>query len=317
MKKPEIIVIGTINIDFVSFVSRFPKIGETLSSNEFQHFPGGKAANQAVTIQRLEKQVTLIGKIGNDSFAHLLKTKFLEEGILIDHIYTSLETPTGNSMILVDDKGQNIIITNQNANKYLTNHEVIVSLANYKYAKAALIQLEMTLDVAHSIILSLNERNIPIFLNLAPVVPINPQIRRLVDFLIINEVEASQLTNLPIHDLNDAKLAVQQLLDEDQASVVLTMGKLGAIVGNNEGIHHIPSPEVQPIDTTGAGDCFCGALVVYWLEEQNLLDATMKAVAAAAISVSRKGAQPSLPNRKEVEDFMNKTRGFRGNEKMA
>ncbi|WNS73667.1 ribokinase [Bacillus sp. DTU_2020_1000418_1_SI_GHA_SEK_038] len=316
MKKPEVIVIGTINIDFVSYVSRFPKIGETLSSNEFQQVPGGKAANQALAIQRLGTQVALIGKVGDDPYAHLLRKKFIEEGILVDHIYTASETSTGNSMILVDDEGQNIIITNQNANKYLTLHEANAALEKSDNAKAAMLQLEMDLDVAHSIIQTLYKCNIPIFLNLAPVMEINSNIRRLVDFLIINEVEASQLTGLPIHDLNDAKLAVQQLLDEDQVNVVLTMGRLGAIVGNKEGINHIPSPEVQPIDTTAAGDCFCGALVVYWLEEQNLFDATKKAVVAASISVTRKGAQPSLPYRKEVEDFINKTRGSNGNEKM-
>lgn len=309
MEKIDVIVIGTINIDLVSYVSRFPMIGETFSSNEFRQVPGGKAANQAVAIQRLGKQVSLIGKIGDDLYADLLKKKFMEEGIHIDYIYTSLEIPTGNSMILVDDKGQNIIVTNQNANKYLTNHEVNASIDNYKYAKAALLQLEMSLDVAHSIILKLKERNIPIFLNLAPVVAMKPDIRKLVDFLLINEVEAGQLTGQIIHDLNDAKLAVQQLLDEDQVNVVLTIGELGAVVGNKEGISHVPSPKVQPIDTTGAGDCFCGALVVYWLEEKNLLDATKKAVAAAAISVTRKGAQTSLPNRKEVEDFINKNKG--------
>jgi ribokinase len=310
MSKIEVIVIGTINIDLVSYVPRFPEIGETIASSEFQQIPGGKAANQAVAIQRLGKQAALVGKVGNDFSAQFLKEKFSQEGLFIDHVYTSSNTPTGNSMIMVDNKGQNIIITNQNANKELTKEEVEAGLEHAKDAKAALLQLEMSLDVAHSMILSLNKRNIPIFLNLAPVVEINPKIRKLVDFLIINEVEAGQLTGFPVHDVTNARLAVKQLLEEGQANVVLTMGELGALIGNQDGINHIPSLDVQVVDTTAAGDCYCGALAAFWLEDQNLLQAANKAAAAAALSVTRKGAVPSLPYKKEVEDFINEKRGI-------
>lgn len=305
----DVIVIGTINIDLVAYVHRFPKIGETLASQDFDEIPGGKAANQAVAVQRLGKQVALVGKVGIDSYARLLKKKFTEERILIDYVYSSKKTATGSSMIIVDEAGQNIIITNQNANKELTKEEVEVALETISTAKAALLQVEMSLDVANSIIFSLKKLNIPIFLNLAPVVPIDPQIRRLVDFLIINEVEAGQLTGFSITNLEEAKLAVRHLLDEGHGNVVLTLGAKGALIGEKEKIKHVTSPKVQTVDSTGAGDCFCGALVAYWIEEQDLFKAAKKAVIAAAISVTRKGAQPSLPYKKEVEDYINEKRG--------
>ncbi|PLR81633.1 ribokinase [Bacillus canaveralius] len=304
--KTDVIVIGTINIDLVAYVSRFPDIGETLASIDFRQIPGGKAANQAVAAQRLGKQVALVGKVGKDPYASLLKEKFLEEGISLDYVFSSEKTATGSSLIIVDHAGQNMIITNQNANKELTKEEVLASLETAHGAGAALLQLEMPLDVANTIILALKKINIPIFLNLAPVVAIDPQIRRLVDFLIINEVEAGQITGFSVSNIANAKLAVKQLLEEGHSQVVLTLGAEGAIIGDKNGIYQVPSPKVHPVDTTAAGDCFCGALVTYWLEEKDLLQATKKAVVAAAISVTRKGAQPSLPNQKEVEGFIKK-----------
>ncbi|WP_339211671.1 ribokinase [Aeribacillus sp. FSL K6-8210] len=300
----DVIVYGTINIDLVAYVSRFPQIGETLSSLEFKEIPGGKGANQAVTVQRLGKQAALVGKVGTDSYASFIKKVFVNEGILTDYVYSSPKTATGSSIVVVDESGQNFIITNQNANKELTKAEVHLSLETAQKAGAALLQMEMSVEVANYIISSLKHLNIPIFLNLAPVVPIDAQIRRLVDFLIMNEVEAEQLTGSPVTNIEEGKLMVKELLEQGHEHVVITMGNKGAIIGEKKMIQHVPSPIVQTVDTTAAGDCFCGALVTYWLEEQDLLTATKKAVAAAALSVTKKGAQPSLPYRKEVEDFI-------------
>ncbi|MCM3568968.1 ribokinase [Neobacillus mesonae] len=307
MSKIDAILYGTINMDLVAYVPQFPEIGETISSLEFQEIPGGKAANQAVTVQRLGKQVALVGKVGSDSYAGVLKGVLSNEGIMTDYVYSSPITATGSSIIIVDEAGQNFIITNQNANKELTKEEVRLSLKTAKHASAALLQLEMPLEVASFIITSLKELNIPVFLNLAPVVPLDPEIRRLADFLIINEVEAGQLTGSHVSTLEDGRFIVKELLEQGHEHVIITMGNKGAIIGENNRIQHVPSPSVQSVDTTAAGDCFCGALVTYWLEERDLLKAAEKAVTAASISVTKKGALPSLPSKKEVEDFIKKS----------
>lgn len=316
--KADVVVYGTINMDLVATVEQFPLIGETIASTSFKEIPGGKAANQAVSIQRLQKQVALVGKIGSDAFANQLQQVFQQEGIISKHIYTSKTSPTGSAIIVVDQSGQNMIITNQNANKELTIEEVNDSFETAKEASAILLQPEMSPHVAQHIITELKKWDIPLFLNLAPVVDLDPKIRRLVDFLIINEVEAGQLTGNGVVTLHDAKLVVQQLIEEGHSHVIITLGEKGAVIGSSNMIEHVPSPKVHSIDTTAAGDCFCGAFVTYWLETKNLLQATKLAVVAAAISVTKKGALPSLPSKKEVEDYIKIEKlGESKHEKMA
>ncbi|OLS38272.1 ribokinase [Alkalihalophilus pseudofirmus] len=304
MFNADVVVYGTINMDLVASVNRFPEIGETISSNEFNEIPGGKAANQAVAAQRLGKQVAFVGKVGVDSYGDFLKGKLAQDGILIEYVSVSATKATGSSIILVDEEGQNIIVTNQNANNELTKEDVDSSLEIAKRAKAVLLQLEMKKDVAEYLIHTFRKLNIPLFLNLAPVVPLDPQLRRSVDFLIVNEIEAEQLTGFKVKDIAEARLIVEKLMAEGHRQVILTLGKEGAVVGEENIITHVESPKVQAVDSTAAGDCFSGALVTYWLEEKNLLEATKKAAVAAAISVTRKGAQPSIPTKSEVEDFI-------------
>ncbi|MGM0877148.1 MAG: ribokinase [Bacillota bacterium] len=318
MEKADVVVYGTINMDLVATVERFPENGETIASSSFQEIPGGKAANQAVSAQRLQKQVALVGKIGADAFSNQLRQVFHKERILLKHLYTSKTSPTGSAIIIVDQNGQNMIITNQNANKELTIEEVKESFETAKTASAILLQPEMSRDVAHYIISTLKKWKIPIFLNLAPVVQLDPEIRRLVDFLIINEVEAQQLTGNRVDTLDEAEFVVKQLIDEGHSHVIITLGAKGAVIGSCGMIEHVPSPKVKSIDSTAAGDCFCGALVTYWLEHKNLLQATKLAVVAAAISVTKKGALPSLPSKKEVEAYIKKEKmGELVNEKMV
>ncbi|WP_273124169.1 ribokinase [Bacillus weihaiensis] len=304
MREVDVIVYGTINMDLVATLERFPNHGETISSKSYEEIPGGKAANQAVTIQRLEKKVALVGKVGKDAYAERLKHLFHHEGINLDYLYTSETTSTGTAIIIVDQNGQNMIITNQNANKHLSIDEVSSSIETAKLASAALLQLEMAKEVAQYLISALSRLNIPIFVNLAPVVDLDPYVRKLIDFLIINEVEAEQLTGNKVRNVDTAKQAIPELIDQGYSNVIITLGEKGVVIGNNLLVEHIPSPIVESVDTTAAGDCFCGALVTYWLDEKDVLEATKRAVSAAAISVTKKGAQPSLPFKRDVEAFI-------------
>lgn len=271
-----------------------PYDGETLTSENYFQAPGGKAVNQAVAATRMGKRTSLIGKVGSDAFGKEVKECLKQEGLQVDYIFTSTKHRTGNAFVLMDQHGNNSIITNLGANQALSIPEVQSVLASAKNAKIALLQLEMPKDVRDFIIKELHKLKIKTVLNLAPVVEMSRDVRKLVDILIVNEVEATQLTNYAVVDDTSAKKAAGILASEGNETVIITLGAQGAFVQENSNCYTVSAPKVNVIDTSGAGDCFCGSLAAFLLET-DLHGAVQKAVTTAAHAVTRRGTMEAIP----------------------
>ncbi|NHN32849.1 ribokinase [Paenibacillus agricola] len=303
-QQTDIIVYGSLNMDFVAYVERLPQTGETISTRTLHLIPGGKAANQAVAASRLGSKVTMVGRVGDDDLGAKMKG-FLEVD-KVDHQYVSLTagSETGLSLIPVDRAGQNTIITHLGANALLTKQDVDQSGPALKRANIAIVQMEMEQEVGEYIIASAHQHQVKVILNLAPVVPIRLETLQTVDLLVVNETEASQLVNAGVDSIQTSMDAAEKLFDMGINNVVITLGDKGAVLKTHTSLVHYASPIVQAIDTTAAGDCFVGATAHFWTRDRDLESAIQKAIQVAALSVTRIGAQSSLPTMEEYLAFL-------------
>ncbi|WP_158736757.1 ribokinase [Alteribacillus sp. YIM 98480] len=295
-----LVVMGTINMDLIAKVPRFPVVGETIASTKYIESLGGKAANQAIAAKRMGAEVSFVGKLGGDSFGRELSKQLKNEGLDIDQLRVAETLSTGTSMITINEEGENMVVTNLQANAEVSKEEAKHALLALGNADAALLQLEVPPDVIATIITLLKEKNVPIFMNLAPVISFSREIRKLVDVLIVNEIEASQLAGMNVFDKETAKQAVLIIKEDSEQTIVVTMGAAGVLVYSEKQFYFFKAPLVKAVDTTAAGDCFCGALTAYWLKDKDMLKAVEKAVYAASLSVTRYGATTSLPFEKEM-----------------
>ncbi|HWV73320.1 MAG TPA: ribokinase [Pseudosphingobacterium sp.] len=296
----KIVVVGSSNMDMVVKTTHIPEPGETVLGGTFLMNPGGKGANQAVAAARLGGKVGFITKIGRDIFAQQSVQLFDSEGINVDGVLTDANHPSGIALITVDQGGENSIVVAPGANAHLNAEDVIVKLNAYPDAKIILLQLEIPMETVEATLRYADEKGILVMVNPAPV---NKKILDLfpfIDILTPNEKEAEMLSGITIIDIETAKLAATEIRKKGVKKVIITLGKLGAILVNEKGAQHIPSPQVTAIDTTAAGDVFNGAITVYLAEGKSLQDAIYFACKAAAIAVTRLGAQSSIPYRNEV-----------------
>lgn len=296
----EIIVVGSTNMDMVVKTTHIPLPGETVLGGTFLLNPGGKGANQVVAAARLGGRVAFITKIGNDIFAKQSIQLFDDEEINTDGVLADADHPSGIALITVDEVGENSIVVAPGANAHLSVQDVIVKLSDYSDAKIILLQLEIPMETVEAVLKYAHEKGILVMVNPAPV---NKKILDLfpfIDILTPNEKEAEMLSGITITSIETAILAAEEIRKKGVKTVIITLGKLGAILVNEEGAQHIPSPQVTAIDTTAAGDVFNGAVTVYLAEGKSLQEAVSFACKAAAIAVTRLGAQSSIPYRKEV-----------------
>lgn len=300
----EILVYGSLNMDFVAFLNKLPKIGETLSAKDFMMVPGGKAANQAVAASRLGIKVGMVGKVGDDYLGEELINNINQEGVVTETIKKDVGSSTGIAMIGVDQNGDNMIITNKGANESLTISDIDEAEESLIHSKAVILQLEMEQVVAEHIIRKAKQHDKYIILNLAPIVPIDPQVLSMVNLLIVNETEAFELTGMDINTIESTIEAAKILNNRGIESVVITLGASGALLSTSSTAQHFQPPRVDVVDSTAAGDCFVAAVSAFWVRNGNLYDAVEHAVKIAALSVTKKGAQSSLPTIQEYENFM-------------
>lgn len=301
----DVLVFGSLNMDFVGFTNQLPVRGETMAVNDFSMVPGGKAANQAVASSRLGARAGMVGKIGKDYLGDLMKDGLTTENVLVDHVTVTSKSSTGVAMVTVDGHGQNTIVTYKGSNALLEKQDIDRAEDLLKHAEVTVLQLEMEQEVAEYIIQKAKDLGRKVVLNLAPVVPITKDILKKVDVLIVNETEASQLTNTDVTSIESAIIAAKQLQKNGIEHVIITLGEQGAVL-QSETTFHYNAPKVPVIDSTAAGDCFVAAVATFWIETKDLSLAVKKAVHAAALSVTKKGAQTSLPTLNEVEAFMTK-----------
>ncbi len=298
----QIIVIGSSNTDMVVKSARLPDPGETVLGGTFLMNPGGKGANQAMAAQRLgHDKVVFVAKVGNDLFGQEAVKGFEQEGLDTRFIARDSSARSGVALIGVDERGENTIMVAPGANANLTIEEVEVALAAYTDVEWVLLQLEIPMETVEKSIVACAQRGMKVILNPAPAQKINEETFRHLYLITPNETEAEILTGVTITDHGSARKAARILHKKGVQNIVITLGSRGAFLFNAEADLLILAPSVEAVDTTAAGDIFNGALVVALSEGRSLPDAIVFACQAAAISVTRLGAQASIPSREEVE----------------
>jgi len=299
-----IVVVGSLNMDLVVRSPRHPRPGEIIIGGEFRTIPGGKGANQAVAAARLEVRVEMVGRVGADGFGNDLLANLRGVGVNTTHVNQDSAASSGVALIVVDARGQNTIVVASGANMRLTEEDVDAAALAFEGAAAILLQLESPLPVVARAASLARKCGVHVILNPAPARQLDADMLALVDYLIPNESEATLLTGIEVRDSRSCKRAAVKLLKQGVGGVILTLGDRGALLVNRDGATRVPAFRVKAVDTTAAGDAFVGAFGVALAESQPPADAMRFALAAAAISVTRVGAQPSMPTRVEVEAFL-------------
>ena len=300
----ELIVIGSSNIDMVIYLPWIPGVGETLLGGKSRMIFGGKGANQAIAAARSGGKISFITKLGNDIFGKNTRDHFIKEGLPSACILSDENEPTGLAQILVSDKGENSIAVAPGANMKLSVEDVTAFENDIKNAGVVLLQLEIPLEtVAYAADIA-HKNGVKVILNPAPAQALTQELLKKVWLLTPNESETELLTGIKVNDVESAALAGKALLDQGVRNVLITMGAHGSLLCNEEGQKHFGAYKATAVDTTAAGDVFNGALAVALTKNKSLEEAIAYGSAAAAISVTREGAQPSIPDIDEVEQFM-------------
>jgi ribokinase len=291
-------VVGSINQDLVVTVKRFPEPGETLLGRGHFMAAGGKGANQAVAAARLGQEVTMVGRVGDDAFGHSLRHRLDSEGVGVDHVRIDLERGTGLAVITLDDRAENTIVVSAGANGAVTLDDVAAAESDLVAAEVTLLQLEVPLaavDAAAELAGGL------VVLNPAPAASLPAETLDMVDVLVPNRSELGLLAGVDEPwSLDDVEAAAVALAGP--GTVVVTLGAEGALLVSGGPAQLVPAPQVEAVDTVGAGDAFCGALADALARGWTLPRAVEWAVHAGAIATTREGAQTALPTRAQVEE---------------
>lgn len=301
----DVVVVGSLNMDTVIRLERFPHPGETLHGLEQFKFPGGKGLNQATSLSRLGNQVKLIGKIGQDKEGQNLLEALIREGVDVRFIDTVAELTTGNALILVDKKGNNEIIVMPGANKEVDSKFIESHLSIISKARFLLLQFEIPLDTIEYVIDVGKKFRIPVVVNPSPFYPIQDRMISNIDYLVLNETEAGLLLNMKIESVTDALEASRLIKQKGVRNVVVTLGEQGAVfLDVNEHQGHQPAFQICTVDSTAAGDAFMGGLLHALMENKTLADSVLFANAVGALTASKIGAQSSLPSFPDVVAFL-------------
>lgn len=299
----KIVVVGSFNLDMTVKVANLPKPGETLKGGAFHQAFGGKGANQALAAARFGGDVKFIAKVGNDSFGENFVHFFEHEDIDTSCIFKDKDNPSGVAFITVNSNAENCIVVAPGANAALSVADIEKVKPEIEAAEIVLIQLEIPLDVIEYVIQIAAVKGIKVILNPAPVPTesLPASIFKSIYAITPNETEAEMLSGIKITDVNSAKKAAQVIHEKGVALVIITLGKKGALIYNNGQFELIPGIKVNAVDTTAAGDVFNGVLTAAIAEGEKIEDAILSANAAGALSVTRMGAQTSIPFRKEIK----------------
>lgn len=300
----KIIVVGSINMDIVLQVPHVPKVGETLFADQVKYFDGGKGANQAIAASKLGGDVYMIGKIGNDANGKRLIENLKNNSVNTDGVTIDKTQSTGTAYINVYASGENNIIVNKGANERLTVDDIKRLENILEKDDICVMQMEIPLEVVSYVIQTFKKKNIKVILNPAPAdKAINSDLNG-VSIVIPNETELGILTDIDMDSDEDIVDATQKLLDMGPEAVIVTLGRKGSFYRGKEAEYWQEPISVKPIDTTGAGDSFIGALSVFLSEGNTIKDSIEFATYASALTVTKEGAMASLPTREEVDSFM-------------
>jgi len=308
--KPRILVLGSSNTDMIIKLDRIPRPGETILGGAFVTAAGGKGANQAVGAARAGGQVTFIARVGQDMFGEQAVAGFVRDGINVKHISRDKTSPSGVALIFVAKDGENSIAVAGGANAKLSPADVRKAKAAFTGASVLVMQLETPLETVQAAADLAAKAGVRVILNPAPAQPLPDALLKRISIITPNETEAELLTG------RTGEAAAAKLRARGVATVILTLGARGALIADASGTRLVPGFKVKAVDTTAAGDIFNGSVAVALAEGKPLEEAVRFANAAAAISVTRLGAQPSAPTRREIERFL-KTHRSIGNQPVS
>jgi ribokinase len=303
MSQDGILVVGSANMDLVVRVDRFPTPGETIFGTSFNMYPGGKGANQAVCCAKLGQKVRFVGKIGNDPLGERLIASMKQGGVLLDSVMRDPTESTGTALITVDAKGQNEIVVVPGSNMKLLPADIETAGECFGEARVVLLQLEIPLETVVRAAELAHEAHAIVILNPAPARQLPVALFQRVDFLTPNESEAQLLTGIPVTRRASAEAAAKKLVNQGVKNVLMTLGPEGCLLVNADRTQLFPACRVRPLDTTAAGDAFSGALAYALSRNEDLDSAIGFANAVAGYSVTKHGAQSSMPTMEEVEQF--------------
>jgi ribokinase len=296
----DVVVVGSLNMDLVVRTARLPVAGETVTGKGFATIPGGKGANQAVAAARLGARTAMIGCVGDDAFGEALRAGLEADGIDCRAVQRVAGVATGVALIEVDDAGHNHIVVVPGGNGRLDPARVEANDALLAGARMVVLQLEVPLETVRFVAARARALGKVVVLNPAPARPLPGELLACLDYLVPNELEAAALTGLPVNSPAAAVEAARRLRALGPANVIVTLGAAGAVAVTAEGVTHHPARPVVAVDSTAAGDTFIGGLCAALVEGRSLERAIAFAQAAAAVSVTRPGAQSSIPRKAEV-----------------
>jgi ribokinase len=301
MNRKPIVVVGSINIDLVARAERIPLAGETVSSRDFQMHPGGKGANQAVAVARLGYPVRMIGRVGSDAFGEKLREQLALSGVDASLVLTS-EGPSGVAVIAVAPNGENAIVVTPGANAQVSPQDVDSNAGVIREAGAVLAQLEIPFETVERLARLCAPANVPLFLDPAPARALPEGLLGLVSWLTPNETEIAQCLPSGAAGSPGVIRTAETLAQRVRSGVLLKRGARGAFLAGSDGLRQqIDAFQVTAVDTTAAGDAFNGAFAVGLMMGRSAMESARFATAASAVSVTRAGAQPSMPTLQEVE----------------
>lgn len=300
----DIVVVGSLNMDMVVKVNRLPKWGETLLGNDFFISHGGKGGNQAYAASKLGASVSMIGRVGDDLFAEQLVNGLKEVGVNTSSIGRIPNAATGVALINVNDEGENNIIVAPGANNlmtpdYIREHEDVI-----RKAKLVMVQLEIPLESVIETAKLAKKYDIPLMLDPAPARILPNELYEIVTYIVPNETELSEITELPVTDVRSARMASVDLLGKGVNTVFSKLGGKGVVVTSANRTFTIEGYNVSAVDTTAAGDAFAGALATAIVSGQDMWSAAQFANAVGALTVTKPGAQISMPTMNETKQFM-------------
>jgi ribokinase len=304
----KIVIVGSSNTDLVVRAHKIPAPGETVVGNDYFMNPGGKGANQAVTIAKLGAEASFIAKVGDDDYGSRSIENYKRANLDVSHVYVDENAHSGVALIVVDDSGENAITVSSGANNKLCKEDIDQAKPLIESAEIVLMQLEIPMKVVEYVADMAFAKGVKVILNPAPAAKLSKALLSKLYLIIPNETECEILTGIRITDQESKIKAAGRLLDSGVKNVILTIGSKGSSLVNSEGCFNVPAILQKAVDTTAAGDVYCGALCVAISEGSALPEAMQFATAASSISVTRPGAQASIPSREEVESLLSRNK---------
>lgn len=301
----KIVVVGSYVVDLMSRTPHIPSAGETVLGGPFQMGPGGKGGNQAVAAARLNSNVTMVTKVGEDIFGNDAIKNFEQEGISTQYITRHPKEQTGTALIAVDNNSENMIVVSPGACGLITKQDVEAARSAFIESDIVLLQLETSIEAVKATIELAHELNKPVILNPAPYQEVTPDLLAKVTYITPNETEAKLLTGVEVTSESTAREAAKKLIATGVKTVIITLGKRGCFVydGIDEG-RLIDAYNVLAVDTTGAGDAFNGAFATYISAGYTLDEAIIRANAVGALAVTKVGTAIAMPYEHELESFL-------------